>query len=157
VAKPQLLVSVFDTPQAARQQQQQQRQQLAPEYLARRKRRRSASARTASTAGSSSAPRAAAGDPLRPFKQQVMQQGGVCLEAAGGWEADDGMAAACRVVAQRHPTASILLASGDADMQQLLTAQVGANEALSARCRAERVTSPRSPHTMLPAAFAAAA
>jgi len=48
----------------------------------------------------------------------------VCLEAAAGWEADDGLAAAASAVRQRQPWARVLVASGDSDMQQLLKPQV---------------------------------
>lgn len=131
-AQPQLLVAVFDSPAAKRGKQQQQRQALAPEYLRRRQRRKqsqaepgsrsSAAARTA--LGSSPAAQQAAGDPLRPYKRKVAELGGLSLEAAGGWEADDGLAAASAAVRGRHPAARILLASGDGDMQQLLDSQV---------------------------------
>lgn len=123
VARPQLIVAVFDAPSSKRQAQQQQRQQLAPEYLQRRKRRRQTGSNRQDGSGSSSG---SGGDPLRPFKQQVQQLGGVCLEAAAGWEADDGLAAACAALRQRHPAARLLVASGDKDMQQLLDPQVPA-------------------------------
>lgn len=119
--EPQLMVAVFDAP-ASKRAPQQQRERLAPEYLQRRKRRQGggeAPARPAPAAPSSSG-----GDPLRPFKQQVQQLGGVRLEAAAGWEADDGLAAACEAVRQAQPAASVLVASGDGDMQQLLGPQV---------------------------------
>ena len=107
--RPQLVVAVFDAPRSKRAPQQ-QREQLAGEYLQRRKRRRDEPA----------AQRPAGGDPLRPFKQRVQALGGLCLEAAPGWEADDGLAAAATVVQQRWPSARLLVASGDGDMQQLL-------------------------------------
>ena len=122
LAQPQLMVAVFDASRARRPVQQ-QREQLAPEYLQRRRRRQQAP-QPASPASKSAAASGGGGDPLRPFKQQVTQLGGVSLEAAGGWEADDGLAAACVAVQRRHPTARLLLASGDGDMQQLLAPQV---------------------------------
>lgn len=144
VAEPQLLVAVFDTPKSRRLQQPQQREQLAPEYLQHRKRRKlqqagevAAASTSNGTAGSSTGanrPSLPGGDPLRPFKQQVEQLGGVYLEAAGGWEADDGMAAVCRAVHQRHPAASVVVASGDTDMLQLLAPQVQIGTALRNGC-----------------------
>ncbi len=127
-AQPQLMVAVFDTP-AAKRAPQQQREQLAAGYLQRRKRRRQSPAEGQGSAGpaassSTAAPRPAGGDPLRPFKREVEQLGGVCLEAAAGWEADDGLAAAVATVGQQHPIAHMLVASGDGDMQQLLAPQV---------------------------------
>ncbi|KAL4451844.1 hypothetical protein ABPG75_007506 [Micractinium tetrahymenae] len=134
-AQPQLLVAVFDAPSVKRGPQQ-QRQALAPEYLSRRQKRKqaqhgqggsgSSATLTAGTAQASSPAgrRAAGGDPLRPYKRQVAELGGLSLEAAGGWEADDGLAAACAAVQARHPTARVLVASGDGDMQQLLAPQV---------------------------------
>ena len=127
-AQPQLMVAVFDTP-AAKRAPQQQREQLAAGYLQRRKRRRQSPADGQGSAGpaafgSTAAPRPAGGDPLRPFKREVEQLGGICLEAAAGWEADDGLAAAAAAVGQQHPPACVLVASGDADMQQLLAPQV---------------------------------
>lgn len=111
--EPQLVVAVFDAPRSKRTKQQ-QREQLAAEYLQRRKLRRE-----------QEAPRPApGGDPLRPFKQQVQQLGGVCMEAAAGWEADDGLAAASAAVQAHTPSARILVASGDGDMQQLLAPRV---------------------------------
>ena len=128
-AQPQLMVAVFDAP-AAKRAPQQQREQLAAGYLQRRKRRRQPAAEgqggsSPASSSSTAAPRPAAGDPLRPFKHQVEQLGGVCLEAAPGWEADDGLAAAAAAVRQRLPTAREVVASGDGDMQQLLAPQVG--------------------------------
>lgn len=133
VTSPRLMVAVFDAPAAKRGVQQ--RQLLSPAYLQRRQRRKgqqaqhaqASSGRPAATAADSQAagkPGAAAGDPLRPFKQSVRQLGGVCLEAANGWEADDGIAAACTAVVQRHHAARVVIASGDSDMQQLLSPQV---------------------------------
>jgi hypothetical protein len=135
VSQPQLMVAVFDVPQSKRTKQQQQREQLAPEYLQRRKRRLqqaaptpAAAARAGSGGHNGAGPLQPGGDPLRPFKRQVEQQGGVCLDAAAGWEADDGLAAACLAVQQHCPAASVLVASGDGDMQQLLTPQVSAEQ-----------------------------
>lgn len=134
VAQPQLLVAVFDSPAAKQGPQQQQRQVLAPEYLRRRQRRKqvqavqggggSSSAAVGTAPDRSPAARQAAGDPLRPYKRKVAELGGLSLEAAGGWEADDGLAAASAAVRERHPAARVLLASGDGDMQQLLDPQV---------------------------------
>lgn len=128
VAEPQLVVAVFDAPRSQRGAQE--REQLAPQYLQRRKRRQGQAAASAGTQAGEAAASAVAtaqrpgGDPLRPFKQRVQQLGGVCLQAAPGWEADDGIAAACAAVQERRPLARLLVASGDQDMQQLLAQQV---------------------------------
>lgn len=138
LAQPQLLVAVFDAPRASAQQQP-QRAALAPEYLRRRRMRQEerrrgdgggssgGSGSAAAAAGPTAARQAAApaGDPLRPFKRQVEALGGVFLQAAAGWEADDGLAAAAAAACQRHPAARVMIASGDTDMQQLLSSQVG--------------------------------
>ena len=121
LVQPQLVLAVFDPPrQGDAQQQKQERSQLAPEYLQRRRRRQ----QHRSAGGDAPTP-AGGGAPLVPLRRRVQQLGGVSLVAASGWEADDGLAAACRAVLQRHPSARVAVASGDGDVQQLLAPQVG--------------------------------
>jgi 5'-3' exonuclease len=132
LTEPQLLVAVFDAPRYSKQSQPPQRALLNSAYLQRRngRRERQSSAITG-TAADTSPP---AGDPLRPHKARVEQLGGLWLEAAGGWEGDDGLAAACAAGQQHSPAASLVVASGDTDVQQLLTEQVRTLNAFCIAC-----------------------
>lgn len=107
--------------QGARRQPQ-QRELLAPEYLRRRKGRQDLAASSAET-GKSRGGGAPSG--LHAFCKRIEEQGGLSLVAAHGWEADDYIAAACRVLeASCDGDATIIVASGDNDMQSLLSPRI---------------------------------
>ena len=125
VAQPELAIAVFDSPLAARRQQQSHREGLAAAYLRRRLRQQQQHQQyrpqpqpQQELPGAGKAQ--PVGDSLWPFKQVAKQAGAIALVAPGGWEADDAVAAVCSHMRGAWPSASIVVASGDADVAQLL-------------------------------------
>ena len=108
-AAPDLAVAVFDDPSTQRRA----RQSVDPSYLERRRRKQG---QGATQPGAASA--AKGRDKLVPLARAVETRGGVCLTAGDGLEADDVIGAACAYLAEAIPSCSLVIASGDADMQQ---------------------------------------